>query len=77
MQPGQIHLRRSEMQRLLNQFNNFCHLRTSFDLEIQGIVQTSDQRVDEKCGTKFYKMSVSRFENYWINSIIFDIQITR
>ena len=52
------------MQRLLNQFNNFCHLRTSFDLEIQGIVQTSNQRVDEKCGTKFYKMSVSRFENY-------------
>ena len=64
MQPGQIHLRRSEMQRLLNQFNNFCHLRTSFDLEIQGIVQTSNQRVDEKGGTKFYKMSVSRFENY-------------
>ena len=57
---GQIQIRRPEIQKLLNRFNNFCYLRTSFDLKMQDIAQTSNQ----KCGTKFYAKSVSRFGNY-------------
>ena len=57
---GQIYIRRSEIQKLLNQFNNSCYLKTSFDLKIQDIVQTSNQRDNQKCGTKFYKRSISR-----------------
>ena len=45
---------RARIQKLLTQFNNSCYLRTSFDLTIQDIVQTSNQRDNQKCGTKFY-----------------------
>ena len=48
------------MQKLLNQFNNSCYLRTSFDLKIQDMGQTSNQRDDQNCGTKFYKRAISR-----------------
>ena len=37
---GQIHTRRPEIQTLLKRFNNFCYLKTSFDLKMQDIVQT-------------------------------------
>ena len=52
---GQIYRRRPETQKLLNQFNNSCYLTTSFDLKIQDIVQTTNQRDNQKCGagTKF------------------------
>ena len=64
MKLRQIDIRRPEIQKLLNQFNNSFYLRTSFDLKMQGIIQTSNQRDNESCGTKFYKKSVSRFGNY-------------
>ena len=59
---GQIYRRRPETQKLLNQFNNSCYLTTSFDLKIQDIVQTTNQRDNQKCGTgtKFYKRLISR-----------------
>ena len=57
---GQIYIRRPEIQKLLNQSNNSCYLRTSFDLKIQDIVQTSNQRENQKCETTFYKKSISR-----------------
>ena len=60
MQLGQIYIRRPKMQQLLNQFNNSCYLRTSFDLKIQDMGQTSNQRDDQNCGTKFYKRAISR-----------------
>ena len=44
MQLGQIHIRRPEIQKLLNQFNNSCYLRTSLNLKMEDIVQTSNQR---------------------------------
>ena len=61
----------------LNQFNNSCYLRTLFDLKMEDIVQASNQRDNEKCGTKFYKNSDWRLGNYWTDSIIFAIGITR
>ena len=48
------------MQKSLNQFSNSCYLRTSFDLKVQDIGQTSNQRDDQNYGTKFYKRSISR-----------------
>ena len=45
------------MKKLLNQFNNFCYLRTSFDLKVQDLFETSNHREYLKCGTKFYKKS--------------------
>ena len=56
-------MRRPEIQKLLDQFNNSCYLTTSFDLNMQDIVQTSNQRDNENSGTKFYKKSISR----WLN----------
>ena len=38
MQPGQIPIRRSGIQRLLNQFDNFFYLRTLFDLKMQDTI---------------------------------------
>ena len=58
-------------EKLLNQFNNFCYLRTSFDLKMQGLFETNKHRQYLKCGTKFYKKSISRLQ-----IIIFAIQIT-
>ena len=43
------------MQKLLNQFNNFCYLRTSFDLKVQDMGQTGNQRDDQNCETKFIR----------------------
>ena len=77
MSLGQIHIRRPEIQKSLNRFNNFCYLRTSFGLIMQDIVQTSNQRGNQKCGAKFCKKLVSRFGNYWVDSINFAIEITR
>ena len=31
---------------------------------MQDIIQTSNQKEIQKCGTKFYKKSVARFGNY-------------
>ena len=64
MKLRQIDIRRPEIQKLSNQFNNSFYLRTSFDLKMQGIIQISNQRDNESCGTKFYKKSVSRFGNH-------------
>ena len=50
------------MKKLLNQFNNLCYLRTSFDLKMQGLFETSNHREYLKCGTKFYKKSISRLQ---------------
>ena len=30
-----------KMKKLLNQFNNFCYLRTSFDLKMQDLFETT------------------------------------
>ena len=51
---GQIYIRRPEIQKILNQFKNSCYLRTSFDLKMQDIVQTSNQRGNQNCGTANY-----------------------
>ena len=56
-------MRRPEIQKLLDQFNNSCYLTTLFDLNMEDIVQTSNQRDNENSGTKFYKKSISR----WLN----------
>ena len=40
------------MKKLLNQFNNFCEIGRTFDLKMQDITETSNQRVYLKCGTK-------------------------
>ena len=74
---SQVHIRKPDIRKLLNRFNNFCYLRTSLDLKMQDIVQISNQRDNQNYGTKFYKKSVSRFGNYWIDSIIFAFWITR
>ena len=50
------------MKKLLNEFNNFCHLRTSFDLRMQDLFETSNQREYLKCGIKFHKKSIYRLE---------------
>ena len=47
-------------EKISNQFNNFCYLRTSFDLKMQDIIQTSNQRDYQKCETKFYEKSISK-----------------
>ena len=56
-----------KMKKLLNQFNNFCYLRKSFNLKMQDLfvtvtVETSNRRKYLKCGTKFYKKSISRLQ---------------
>ena len=50
------------MKKLLNQFNNFCYLRKSFDLKMQDLFETSNHKKYLKCGTKFYKKSISRLQ---------------
>ena len=50
------------MKKLLNQFNNFCYLRKSFDLKTQDLFETINHREYLKCGTKFYKKSISRLQ---------------
>ena len=55
MQLRQTYIRRRKMQKLLNQFNNFCYLRTSFDLKVQDMGQTGNQRDDQNCETKFIR----------------------
>ena len=42
------------MKKILNQFNNFCYLRKSFDLKTQDLFETINPREYLKCGTKFY-----------------------
>ena len=32
------------MKKSLNQFNNFCYLRTSFDLKMQDLFETSNNK---------------------------------
>ena len=46
------------MKKLLNQFNNFCYLRKSFDLKTQDLFETINHREYLKCGTKFCKKSI-------------------
>ena len=50
------------MKKLLNQFNNFGYLRTSFNLKMQDLFGTSNHREYLKCGTKFYKKSIPRLQ---------------
>ena len=50
------------MKKLLNQFNNFCCLRASFNLKMQDLFETSNHREYLKCGAKFYKKSISRLQ---------------
>ena len=50
------------MKKLLKQFKNFCYLRTSFDLKVQDLFETSNHGEYLKCGTKFYKKSISRLQ---------------
>ena len=52
------------MKKKKNQLSNFHYVRTSFDLKMQYIVQTSNQRDYQKCWTNFYRESISRFGNY-------------
>ena len=47
--------------KLFNQFSNICYVRTSFDLEMQDIFETSNQREYLKCGKIIMK---SQFR-YW------------
>ena len=42
--------------------NHFYYLRTSFDLKMQDLFETSNHREYLKCGTKFYKKSISRLQ---------------
>ena len=42
--------------------NHFYFLRTSFDLKMQDLFETSNHREYLKCGTKFYKKSISRLQ---------------
>ena len=51
-----------KMKKILNQFNNFCYLRNSFNLKMQDLFETRNRRKYLKCGTKFYKKSVSRLQ---------------
>ena len=51
-----------KMKKLLNQFNNFCYLRNSFNLKMQDLFEASNRRKYLKCGTKFYKKSISRLQ---------------
>ena len=44
---------------------------------MEDIVQTRNQKDNQKWGTKSYKKSVSKFGNCWIDSVIFAIWITR
>ena len=46
----------------LNHFNNVCCLKTWFDLKMQDLFKTSNQREYQKCWTKFYKNSISRLQ---------------
>ena len=50
------------MQKLLNQINGFCYLRTSLDLKIPDIVKASNQRDYQEYGTNFCKKSISGME---------------
>ena len=51
-----------KMKKLLNEFNNFCYLRTSIGLKMQDFFETSNHRQSLKCGTKFYKKSIWRLQ---------------
>ena len=43
---AQNYLNRSKkMEKILNQFNNICYIRRSFNLKMQDIFETSNQRV--------------------------------
>ena len=53
----------------LNQFNNFWHLRMSFDLKMQNLFEASNQMDYQNCGKQFYKKSISTLGI--IESIIF------
>ena len=50
------------MKKLLNQFNIFCFLRKSFDLKMQDVFETSNQKEYIKCVTKFCQKPISRLE---------------
>ena len=50
------------MKKSLNQFNNFCYLRTSFDLKMQDLFETSNHREYLKCGTNIYRKSILRLQ---------------
>ena len=51
-----------KMKKFLNQFNNFCYLRKSFNLKMQDLFETSNRRKYLKCGIKFYNKSISRLQ---------------
>ena len=42
-------------EKISNQFNNFCYLRTSFDLKMQDIIQTSNQGTTKNVRQNFMK----------------------
>ena len=41
---AQNYLKQAQNEKILNQFNNLSYLRTSFDLKVQDIFETSNQR---------------------------------
>lgn len=43
------------MKKLLNQFNNFYYLKTPFNLKMQDIFETNNQREYLKCWPRFNK----------------------
>ena len=56
--------------KLFNQFSNICDARTSFDLKMQGIFETSNQREYLKCGKiimrsqfRYWKL-LNQFDNF-------------
>ena len=74
-----------EMKKLLNQFNNFCCLRTSFDLKIQDLFETSNNREYPNVGQNFIKSQfrdcklLTQFNNFcypnnWSKLVLSKIQ---
>ena len=51
-----------KMKKLLNQFNNFCYLRKSFDLKTQDLFETINHREYLKRGTKFIRSPFRDFK---------------
>ena len=62
--------RAQKRNKLFNQFSNICYVRTSFDLKMQGIFETSNQREYLKCGKiimrsqfRYWKL-LNQFDNF-------------
>ena len=65
------------MKKLLNQFNNFGYLTTSFNLKMQDLFGTSNHREYLKCGTKFSYPSYCFYFTYMLkilyNTLFFKV----